>query len=610
MLVRDKQPTTGDPAWELLNGEWQFAIDSEARIQRPQDVQWTCNIVVPFAPETPMSGVNNTEFYKAVWYKLTRKIPALQAPRRLILHFGAVDFEATVWVNGTQVAHHEGGYTPFFADITDALGQASEATIVVRAFDNPHDLYKNRGKQDWERKAHGIWYARTTGIWQSVWWEAVEPNHIARLNFTPCMDDWTIGVAAEIAGLTEPGLSLELRFTCNQRTLAHVTHAMNERDARLNKLTRRVDLDGVQEMTLIPDDWRASLRHWLCWSPEHPNLVQVEATLRNAQGETVDKIASYCAFRKFERIGSRLFLNGQAIRDRKSKSGRPGQLRLMLEQGYWRESGMTPPSDEAIERDVLIAKSVCDGVRKHNKLEDPRYLYYADLHGLLVWEELPSAYLFDATSVQRSIQLWTEAIERDKGHPCIIVWVPVNESWQVPQLPASEEQRQFVRTMYYLTKTLTDGALVVGNDGWEMPVSDILAVHDYHHDPEVIRNRYADTAEGREHLFNNERPGGRVLLVGGMQHHGLPLGITEFGGIALSSDPATWGYSVARSSAELQERFVRLMDTITSLSAVEVFCYTELFDAYQEANGLFTMDRQPKFDLEVMRRAVHGEPSN
>lgn len=600
--------------WESLNGAWQFAFDPEAALSTPDQVNWTHTIQVPFAPETPMSGINQTGFFKAVWYRLQRKAPSLKPSERLILHFGAVDFAATVWMNGREVKKHEGGYTPFFVDITPYLAGGPDAlqTIEVRAFDNPHDFEQNRGKQDWLVDAHGIWYPRTTGIWQTVWWEVVNDTHIAYIGWQPSMQDWTIEIDMEVTGPRVDGLMFRVDLECNGRQLARNIFGFTQHELQIGRVKRQIRLADIDRMWLIPENpWR-ELNEWLVWSPEHPNLIQARVRLITDTGAAMDEVASYTAFRSFQRRGNQLYLNGAPISDRFRNGPKPGMLRLALEQGYWRESGMTPPNDEAIERDVLLAKSTFHGVRKHNKIEDPRYLYWADVHGLLVWEELPSAYLFSPLSAQRSAALWMEAIRRDKNHPCIIAWVPINESWQVPQLepdtPEAEAQRQYVTMMYHMTKSLTRNAVVVGNDGWEMPVSDIIAIHDYHWNPVVIRDRYANNDEAKSHLFANERPGGKKLLVGDMDWRNKPIGLTEFGGIALSSKPGDWGYSTAVSPEDLRDRFVLLMDAVTSLESMSVFCYTELYDVYQEANGLFTMDRQPKFDVEVMRAAVFGDP--
>jgi hypothetical protein len=268
---------------------------------------------------------------------------------------------------------------------------------------------------------------------------------------------------------------------------------------------------------------------------------------------------------------------------------------------------MTPPDDAALRRDVeLVKKMGFNGVRKHQKIEDPRWLYWADREGLLVWEEMPSAYRFTSMSVERLTREWIEVIRRDYSHPCVIVWVPFNESWGVPNLPEIPAQREWVQALYHLTRTLDPTRLVVGNDGWESGATDLVGIHDYDADPAQLARRYG-LHENVPHLFRRERPGGRMLSLGG-EHTGQPIVLTEFGGIACAPErgPDFWGYSVAGSIGELESRFEALMDVVRHLPALAGFCYTQLTDTYQEANGLLFMDRRPKFPVERMADAVRG----
>jgi beta-galactosidase/beta-glucuronidase len=587
--------------WESLNGQWQFAIDFSASFTSPEEVTFDAAIVVPFAPETERSGINNNGHYKAAWYKLSRATPPLQAHERLMLHFGAVDHQATVWVNGQYAGAHEGGYTPFSIDITDFLKSgATKQTIVVRAEDNPHDLEKNRGKQDWEEKSHGIWYPRTTGIWQTVWWEVVPSVHITCLDWTPCLDDWSMAVTATVSGTISQGTMLEVLLTRELPSgtvmLAHQLCAFTAADAELQTIERKLELRDIKRRMQLPDEPMRELRQWLLWSNAHPNLINAVVRLRRADGSIVDEVSSYTALRKVERRGRKIFINGVEEK-----------LRLVLDQGYWPESGMTAPSDEAMKKDVELARRVFNGVRKHNKLEDPRFHYWADKIGLYVWQELPSAYLFTRKSMKRSLATWTEAVERDRNHPCIIAWVPINESWGVPNLPQSEAERQFQAAMYFATKSMTDGGITVGNDGWEMVISDLLAIHDYDANPENLKARYANGSKNIKRLFEQERPGGRALVLGDMlKYDDRPILLTEFGGIKLSKDKGSWGYSEVGTAEELCSAFEDLMEVVRNLELLAGFCYTEFTDCYQEANGLFTMDRKPKFSQEEMHKAVWG----
>ncbi|CAN5563870.1 glycoside hydrolase family 2 TIM barrel-domain containing protein [soil metagenome] len=580
--------------WICLNGRWQFAIDPQADKKHPGQVDFgTTEIIVPFAPETPASRINDNSFYKTVWYRRSMEAPSLSQGDRLILHFGAVDWHARVWVNNQFAVEHDGGYTPFSADITDHLSDGL-LTIIVRAEDNPHDLEKNRGKQDWEEAAHGIWYPRTTGIWQTVWMEVVPAISVAAVAWTPSIKDFTINFAARFAGECVNGLKLAIKLQIRDEVLADNIYGLTSADVRTSEIKRTIELVDLLERSELPDGSSDRIREGYFWHPNHPNIISATVELRSAEGLVLDRVSSYVQLMSVEASADRVVVNGCV-----------DYLRLALDQGYWLESGMTPPSDEAIQHDIRLVKEAgFNGVRKHNKLEDPRFLYWADKMGLFVWEELPSAYRFTKKSMDRSLRLWSEAIERDLNHRCIIAWVPINESWGVLQLPSEAIQREYQRSMYRLTKSLTNGAIVIGNDGWEMVESDIVAIHDYDADVERIERRYAP--ENLEHLFAAEKPGGRTLLLDEMTFRGKPLMITEFGGIKLSKQPGTWGYSEATTEEELAALYTRLMTLINKLSVLGGFCYTEFTDVYQEANGLFWMDRTPKFSIEVMRRATCG----
>jgi hypothetical protein len=314
------------------------------------------------------------------------------------------------------------------------------------------------------------------------------------------------------------------------------------------------------------------------------------------QGEVLDRCSSYTALRTCSADGDRLVLNG-----------RPYVMRLVLDQGYWPQTGATPPDDAALRLDVELTKALgFNGVRKHQKVEDPRYLYWADRLGLMVWEEMPSAYRFTETSVTRLTREWIDVIERDVSHPCIVAWVPFNESWGVPNLPDIEPERHYVQALYHLTKTLDPTRPVVGNDGWEVVATDIIGIHDYDESPERLSARYAAPIGDLATLLRRERPGGRILALGSGLRNDHPVVLSEFGGIALSRDPATWGYSSVKSASELEARYTALLRAVRALPMLSGFCYTQLTDTYQEANGLLYADRTPKVSLDRIALATRG----
>ena len=566
--------------WTSLNGAWDFALDPEGVWRHPDDVPWADRILVPFAPETPASGIANTDFFRVAWYRKAIDLEPVPAGSKVLLHFGAVDYAAKVWINGGEAAAHEGGYTPFTVDITPFITNG-RAVIVVRAFDDPLDLSQPRGKQDWQLEPHSIWYPRTTGIWQTVWLETVPSTWIDRIRWTPNLERWEIGFEAWLAGARREGLKLGVKLRVGNTLLADDTYAVVA-----GEVHRRIALSdpGI-------DDYR----NGLLWNPATPTIIDVQLQLWADRGDLLDEATSYTALRSVKVENNRIALNG-----------RPYVLRLVLDQGYWPETGLTPPDDLALRRDVELAKAMgFNGVRKHQKIEDPRYLYWADRLGLLVWEEMPSAYRFTDRSVQRVSREWIAAIERDTSHPCITAWVPINESWGVPNLPTNPAERHYVQGLYHLTKTLDSTRPVIGNDGWESVATDLIGIHDYDSDPKRIGRRYrADEVLPR--LFKRERPGGRLLVLEGESAHEQPIVLTEFGGITFSRDQAAWGYSRAQSQQEFEKRYTDLLRVVTSLGLLAGFCYTQFADTYQEANGLLYADRTPKFPLERIARATTG----
>ena len=567
--------------WWSLNGPWEFAFDPDAAWRLPNEVQWSHRIRVPFAPEAPASGIGHRGFFRACWYRRTCDLPERDAGERWILHFGAVDYAATVWINGSYATVHEGGYTPFSIDITD-LATDTGCEIVVRAEDDPQDLAKPRGKQDWQLEPHSIWYPRTTGIWQTVWLEKVPPTRIGRFAFTPDLARWEIGVEAWLEGERRPGLRLGVK--------------LHSRGAVLAADTYQVVSGEVHRGIALSDPGIDDSRNELLWSPDSPNLIHAQLELWGERGELVDHVHSYLALRSVNVQGDRFLLNG-----------RPYVLRMVLDQGYWPDGGMTALTDASLRRDVELAKAMgFNGVRKHQKIEDPRYLYWADTLGLAVWEEMPSAYRFTTLSVERLSREWKAAIARDFSHPCIIAWVPINESWGVPNLPDNPRERHYVQALYHLTKTLDATRPVIGNDGWESVATDIIGVHDYDDDPARIARRYhADEVLPR--LFKRERPGGRVLVLEGNHQTDQPLMLTEFGGIAFApAQRGTWGYSMAESAEDFGRRYANLLRVVRNLQLLSGFCYTQFADTYQEANGLLFADRTPKIPIHHIAAATAG----
>lgn len=569
--------------WQSLNGIWKFAFDDEGLSVQPSDVkEWTHSIEVPFAPESTKSGIGDTSFHPNCWYEREFETPFSDG--RLLLHFGAVDYRARVWVNGQYIAEHEGGHTNFSLDITHVLNDSGKTTVTVWAQDDPIDLAKPRGKQDWRLEPHSIWYLRTTGIWQTVWIERVGTTYLGSIYWDSDCERWEVGFEAGLAGdVPDKGILIKMKLSVGDTILANDTY-----EVLGGEINRRIALGdpGI-------DDYRNEL----LWTPEKPTLIDASIEVWY-EGQLLDEVKSYTAMRAVSIQRDRFMLNG-----------RPYYLRMVLDQGYWPDTLMTPPSDEALQRDVELIKAMgFNGVRKHQKIEDPRFLYWADVLGLLVWEEMPSAYRFTRKAVERMTREWTEAIKRDMSHPCIVAWVPFNESWGVPNLVETAAHRNYVLAMYHLTKTLDPSRPVIGNDGWESIDTDILAIHDYDTKPLHLARRYGGEVKLSD-VLNQKRPGGRILTLDNFPHQGQPIMLTEFGGIAYAPENSldkdkVWGYERCFNISELQMKYAALLEAVNNIEIFSGFCYTQFTDTFQEANGLLYADRTPKFPIEAIRAAT------
>ena len=580
--------------WSNLNGEWGFAFDDAdagladgwhrvaAEDLRYGGPPFDRRIVVPYAYQAPLSGIGDTSFHDLVWYARPFEPPPMGNKDRLFLRLGAVDYRATVWVNGLQVAQHEGGHTPFSADIMHALKEVANV-VVVRAEDPSRDVTIPRGKQYWREESEGIFYTRSTGIWQTVWLEPVNESHIGSLSLTPDVDTFAVNVEAAVEGF-RPGLALRLMIELEGERV------LDERIGAYSPvLERRLPLVGRGEAPETPHlaDWpRAAL-----WSPEEPNLYDLRLELLDDSGAVLDAVESYFGMRKVEARDGEVYLNNK-----------PYYQRLVLDQGYFPAGLLTAPTDEDLRRDVELAKEMgFNGVRKHQKVEDPRWLYWADTLGLLVWGEMANAYQYSPGYVRRITSEWQEVVRRDYNHPCIVAWVPMNESWGVPELATDSTQREHLLAMYHLTRSLDPSRLVVSNDGWEHAAGDLCTIHDYG-DAEALTRRYptADSAVAA-------KPAGRPIYVTGHGYRGEPILISEFGGIAFGGEGGEgWGYATVDSSEELIERYEALIVALRESRAVVGFCYTQLTDIEQEINGLLTYDRRPKVEPNRVREITAG----
>jgi beta-galactosidase/beta-glucuronidase len=557
-------------AWMNLNGSWKFRFDDqdiglEQRWFAGTD--YPAEILVPFSLESPMSGIGDRSFHPCVWYERPFNVPRDWTGKRIRINFGAVDYRSTVWVNGIVVATHEGGHTPFSSDITGALRPEGNI-LVVRAEDPPTDRYIPRGKQHWEVSPASIFYARTTGIWQTVWLEPVSLSHLETVRITSAIDG-SVSFAVKVAN---PGQSqfVTIAIQDHGRMLAS---AMSLADGPFTQLSAHI---------LDPK----------LWSPDRPHLYGVRIELNGPDG-LLDTVESYFGIRSISTQEGKVLLNGNPI-----------YLKTVLDQGYWPQSNLTPPSDEAIVEDIRRTQELgFNGVRKHQKVEDPRFLYWADRMGLLVAAEMANAYLFNEDAVARMTREWIEVVSRDYNHPSIIIWTPVNESWGVPNL-SERRQQAHLKALYYLTKSLDDTRLVIDNDGWEhTEVTDLFAIHDYTRTGKEFQLRFQNVTQGLPLPMY-----GKLYSAPGHRYNGSPILLWEFGGVGYVLPDMTiapensWGYSGLEPNPQLAlERIRGLYEAIARLPQIAGICYTQLYDVEQEVNGLMTYDRRMKFDPRAIR---------
>lgn len=582
------RPTMMRETWSSLDGSWAFAHDddgvglAERWFEPSQAEAFDREITVPFVPESEASGIHEPGFHPIVWYR--RTITASAEPgRRVLLHLGAVDHEAHVWVDGRLAGHHVGGQTAFSCDLTDLLDAGEEHVVVVRAFDDPHDVELPRGKQDWREEPHGIWYHRSTGIWRSVWLETVGEQHVTAFHSDFDMPRACVTVSLRLARRPEPGTTVRIALVAGEERLGAVEVAAHD-----TRVETTVDVPAVRN---------TQDRDRLLWSPEHPHLVDVSLEVLR-DGEVVDAAASYLGLRTTGIDRGWFLLNGE-----------PYFVRSVLEQGYWPSSHLTAPSLEAYRAEVELIKELgFTAARIHQKVEDPRFLFWADTLGLLIWGETANAYSYSPRAVGALMEEWTEIVEQVRPHPSVVTWVPMNESWGVRDLADHAPQKDLTIALTAVTRALDPSRPVVANDGYEITGGDILALHDYTTDAEILSRRYRDEAAVQD-VVESRGPQGRRPIDDAAQHvtDGAPVMITEFGGIAYAAE-GTWGYATVTTAEEFEEKVGGLFAALNASPVLAGHCYTQLTDTLQEANGLADAQRRPKLDAARIRALVTGRP--
>lgn len=582
-------------SWLDLTGTWEFVEDVA---DRGLSEKWYCEsnwpenaaeITVPFPPGSELSGYRageQNQISDVIWYR-TRVSPekvreiAGEHPEQqeVRINFEAVDFKADVWLNGVHTRSHEGGYTPFFAPI--ALDECRNGVdVVVRAEDLRADVSQPRGKQGWRDQSDVIWYGRSSGIWRPVWAEVVAQRTMESLSWEFNPADGFVRLRLVFNAVLPPDTTAHATLRRDGVVVAHAS----------------VNASGHQSDVHLPLPHvmnREDRETWL-WSPERPVLLDADISITWPGGQ--DEALSYCGLRTVGTTSTSVLVNGV-----------PTYLRGVLDQGYWPSSLFTPPTPGAGAEDLELMKAMgFNWVRIHERTADRRYLAEADRLGLMVWSEAPSAYRFDDVSIQRLLREWAEIVVEDRQHPCVVGWVPVNESWGVPDLEVSPRQRSLVRALSNVAHALDGSRPVIANDGWEQVDSDIISIHDYSQDPGELATRYS-TWESIERLLHGDGPQGRRLTLAASEERKRPVIISEFGGVALANrSEHEWGYGSAESADELVDVLRSLFEALRRAKGVSGFCYTQFTDTAQEANGLCTPDRTPKMPLKLVQDIVRG----
>ena len=535
--------------WLNLNGKWFFEIDradsGKERGLFKNEVTLNSEIEVPFCPQSKLSGIADTDFMAAVWYKKSVTLDKNQVSGRTFLHFGAVDYHATVYVNGKKAGEHKGGYVSFKIEITD-LATVGENIICVCAQDNERCRLIPSGKQSERYNSYGCFYTRTTGIWQTVWLEFTPKNYIKDVKYFPDVSSGTLTVIADLVG--NGVLTVSAFFEGTGCGKAAVTS------------------EGGQ-VTLV-----LTLTEKHLWELGKGGLYDLCLTFGD------DAVKSYFGLRTIDYRDKKFFLNGKSVFQR-----------LVLDQGFYPDGIYTAPSDSELEADIDRSLAMgFNGARLHEKVFEERFLYHADRKGYIVWGEYPNWGLDHtyADAIYGILPEWLAEIERDFNHPSIVGWCPFNETWDIKGRKQFDE---LLGLVYKTTKSADFTRPCIDTSGNYHVATDIYDVHDYEQDVNAFSKTYADVDTFIDRFKARQNYDGR-----------LPFFVSEYGGIQWT-DKDGWGYGNApKTEDEFLSRLKGLTDALLDNPNIFAYCYTQLTDVEQEQNGLYTYDRTPKFAPEII----------
>lgn len=551
--------------YEILDGIWDFDFDDNdvgIKEQWYKEKLFSRKIVVPYVYQSENSGINSMDFHPILWYSRNFNF---SSNKRCHIVFGAVDYESDLYINGHHLMNHKGGYLPFSCDITDYLvKENNKVTLRVVDKNHPDEL---RGKQYWEGQGDRCWYSPSSGIWQSVYLEERPNIFIKNVFLTPDIDKGEVKLDIE---LNDQSTELVSYMIKNKEKVSFGSFSMNK--IKTSSITVRLtESDYVDETDY--------------WSPDNPVLFSVDISISSG-----DKIRTYFGMRKIN-----IDENGIILLNNK-----PLYQRLVLDQGYFSKGLLTGTKEEFIN-DIRIIKSMgFNGVRMHQKIENPMFYYLCDLYGLLVWGELPSGYSYTENEKDQIYNDIRSFILRDYNHPSIITWVPLNESWGVRKIVNNKDVQSFANSLYFMIKALDNSRLISTNDGWEQVLTDICGVHDYTSTGSELFQRWQNI---KDRLISSSC--GRMIYASGYSYNKEPVLITEFGGIALEKDKVgdAWGYKEsAKDKNELINRIDSLVKALLNINGIQGYCYTQFTDVFQEVNGLVDINRNEKVEANLLSK--------
>lgn len=539
--------------WKNLNGEWDFEWDfgdSGKERKLYENDKFSKKITVPFCPESKLSNIEYKDFMNCVWYR--RKFDILERWKttgRVFIHFGAVDYKATVYINKKEVGIHVGGYTSFKFDITDYINSGTNV-VCLCAEDNNRQGFQPCGKQANKYASSGCDYTRTTGIWQTVWLEHTPDNYIENFRFYPDVKNGRLLFDVNTHGSEQ--LNIVVSYNGKQMGNINLTSDANVIKGEIQLLEKHL------------------------WELGNGKLYDVELQY----GE--DIVKSYFGLREVKMEGFKFLLNGRSVFQR-----------LVLDQGFYQDGIYTAPSEEDLIKDIQLSIDAgFNGARLHEKVFEPRFLYHCDKMGYMVWSEFPNWGLnISCPEILSSyISQWREVMERDFNHPSIIGWCPFNETWDYQ---GKRQWNELISTIYYMTKAMDYTRPCIDTSGHYHVVTDIFDIHDYEQDCKIFADKFKDLSKGKIENFANDR----------QTYKGEPVFVSEYGGISRASDNVKgWGYGTSpENDKEFMERYQGLTFSLLDNPFIFGFCYTQLYDIEQEVNGLYTYSREPKFDINQIK---------